>query len=113
MNTYGLPPVESAGTIAGMIEIAILISAGATIGAILLGLVALYQAAGMASLWLAVGLLFVLHLALQRRGGGYYDPGGAFGGGPMLPPPGKQRLPAPGPPQIGRSRRPALPGPKK
>jgi hypothetical protein len=113
MNTPPLPRVETAGRIAGMIDLILLVSAGFMIGAILLGLVALYQAAGMASLWLAVGLLFVLHLALQRRGVGYYDPGGAFGGGPMLPPPGKQRLPAPGPPQIGRSRRLALPGPKK
>jgi hypothetical protein len=72
-----LPPIESAGNIAGMIEILILISAGATIAGALLGLVALYEALGMAALWLAVGLLFVLHLALQRRGVGYYDPGGA------------------------------------
>jgi hypothetical protein len=89
------------------------VSSATFIGGILLALLALYQQLGLATLWLAVGLLFVLHLALQRRGAGYYDPGGAFGGGPMLPPPGKQALTAPGPPQIGRSRRPALPGPKK
>jgi hypothetical protein len=105
---------ESAGIIAGMIDIIILVSAGLTIAGALLGLVALYQALGMAVLWLAVGLLFVIHLALQRRGASYYDPGRAFGGGgPALPPPGKHRLPGPGQPQIGRSRRPALPGPKK
>jgi hypothetical protein len=106
-----LPPVEFTGNIAGMIEIGILIAAGATIMGALLGLVALYQAAGMAALWLAVGLLFVLHLALQRRGAGYYDPGGSFSGsGPVLPAPGKQALPVPGPRQIGKSQRPA---PKK
>jgi hypothetical protein len=68
----------------------------------------------MTALWLAVGLLYVIYAALQRRGAGYYDPGGVFGNGrPALPPPGKQALPAPGLPQIGRSRRPVLPGPKK
>jgi hypothetical protein len=108
-----LPPVASAGIIAGMIEILILISAGASIAAALMGLLAIYQSFGMAALWGAVGLLFVLHLALQRSGAGYYDPGGAFGGsGPVLPASGK-RLPAPGPRQIGKSQRPALPGPKK
>jgi hypothetical protein len=91
-----------------MLDLILLISAGFTIGIALLGLVALYQAAGMAALWLAVGLLFVLHLALQRRGAAYFDPGGAFGG-PVLPAPGKRTLRGPGPPQIGRSRRRALP----
>jgi hypothetical protein len=114
MNTAVLPPVESAGNIAGMIDLILLISAGFTIATVLLALLALYQALGMTALWLAVGGLFVLHLALQRRGAGYYDPGGAFGGGgPALPAPGKRTLRGPGPPQIGRSRRPALPGPKK
>jgi hypothetical protein len=84
------------------------VSSATFIGGILLALQVLYQALGMAALWLAVGLIYVLYLALERRAAGYYDPGGAFGG-PMLPPPGKQRLSAPGPPQIGRSRRPALP----
>jgi hypothetical protein len=95
-----------------MLDLILLISAGFTIGAALLGLVALYQALGMASLWLAVGLLFVLHLALQRRGAGYFDPGGAFGG-PALRAPGKQALGAPGPRQVAKSQRPTLPGAKK
>jgi hypothetical protein len=96
-----------------MADLILLVSAGFTIGGALLGLLALYNALGMASLWLAVGGLFVLYTALQRRGASYFDPGGGFSGsGPVLPAPGK-RLPAPGPPQIGRSRRSALPGPKK
>jgi hypothetical protein len=100
--------------LAGMIQIAILISAGFTIGAALVGLMAIYQSFGMAALWGAVALLFVLHLALQRRGAGYYDPGGAFGGsGPVLPAPGKQALPGPAPRQITRPQRPALPGAKR
>jgi hypothetical protein len=76
------------------------------IAAVLLGLTWLYVEYGMALLWLAVGLLFVLHLALQRRGAGHYDPGGSFSGsGPVLPAPRSR--------QIGKSQRPALPGPKK
>jgi hypothetical protein len=108
MNMAGFTPAESAGNIAGMINLIILISAGAAIGTVLLGLLALYNIAGMACLWLAVGGLFVLHLALQRRGAGYYDPGGGFSGR-ALPAPGKRTLRGPGPPQIGRSRRRALP----
>jgi hypothetical protein len=97
-----------------MVDLILLIAAGATIAAVLLGFLVLYQALGMAALWLAVGGLFVLYAALQRRGAGYYDPGGVFGGGrPALPAPGKQALPPPTAPQIGRWRRPALPGPKK
>jgi hypothetical protein len=100
-----------------MLDLIILASAGFTIGAALLGLLALYNALGMASLWLAVGALYLVYLGLmQSRGEAYFDPGGAFGGGgPMLPPRGKQALPAPGPRQIGRSNqaltkhRPALP----
>jgi hypothetical protein len=107
-----LPPALDAGTIAGMIDILLLVSAGFVIGGTLFGLLALYQALGMTALWLAVGGLFVLYLALQRRGGGYYDPGGVFGGGgPALPAPGKRVLPAPRPRQITMSRRPTLPGP--
>jgi hypothetical protein len=113
MNIAGLPPVESAGMLAGMIEILILASAGFAIGAVLLALIALYNAAGMAALWLAVGGIFVVYAALQRRGVGYYDPGGGFSGsGPLLPAPGR-KLPAPGPRQVAKSQRPALPGPKK
>jgi hypothetical protein len=95
-----------------MIEILILISAGATIMGALLGLVALYQACGMATLWLAVGAIYLLYAGLQRRGASFYDPGGVFGGGPVLPAPSTQRLPAPGARQIGKSQRSALPGPK-
>jgi hypothetical protein len=112
MNTAALPPVETAGTIAGMIDLIILISAGFTIGAALLGLLALYTQFGLVALWLAVGLLYVIYAGLQRRGAAYFDPGGVFGGS-MLPAPGKQALPVPGPRQIGKSQRPALPGPKK
>jgi hypothetical protein len=53
-----------------MIEIALLVSAGFTIGAALLGLVALYQQLGLTSLWLTVGLLYVIYAVLQRRGRG-------------------------------------------
>jgi hypothetical protein len=100
--------------LAGMIDLILLIAASATIGAALVGLLALYQALGLAALWLAVGGIFVVYLALQRRGASYFDPGGAFGGGgPALPAPSTQRLPAPGARQIGKPQRPALPGPKK
>jgi hypothetical protein len=106
-----LPTALGAGIIAGMLDLILLVAAWATIATVLLGLVALYQAFGMAALWGAVGLLFVVHLALQRRGTGYFDPGGSFSGsGPLLPVPGKQALPVPGPRQIGKSQRPA---PKK
>jgi hypothetical protein len=109
-----LHPVESAGNIAGMINLIILASAGFAIGGALLALLAIYQAAGMVPLWLAVGGLYVIYAALQRRGATYFDPGGVFGGGgPALPPPRKQPLRPPAAPQIGRSRRPGLPGPKK
>jgi hypothetical protein len=95
-----------------MLETLILISAGAAIGGVLLGLLALYNALGMAALWVAVGLLYPICLALERRGAGYFDPGGVFGGGgPALPAPGKRVLPAPRPRQITMSRRPTLPGP--
>jgi hypothetical protein len=58
-------------------------------------------------------VLFLLYLGLQRRGVTYFDPGGAFSGsGALLHPPGKQALPPPGPPQIGRTQQRALP-PKK
>jgi hypothetical protein len=108
-----LPPVESAGNIAGMINLIILISAGFAIGAALLGLAALYTQFGLATLWAAVGLIYLVYLALQRRGAAYLDPGGGFSGSrPVLPAPGR-KLPAPGPGQVVRSQRPALPGPKK
>jgi hypothetical protein len=96
-----------------MLEIGILIAAGATIGAALLGLVAVYNAFGMAALWGAVGLLYVGYLGLERwRGSAYFDPGDVFGGGgPALPPPGKRALRAPGRRQIARPTRPTLPSP--
>jgi hypothetical protein len=81
------------------------VSSATFIGGILLALQVLYQAAGMAALWLAVGLLFVLHLALLRRGASYYDPGGAFGG-PTLPAPSTQGRS--GQPKIGLTRQRAL-----
>jgi hypothetical protein len=113
MHTAGLPASRSAGIIAGMLDLILLVAAWATIATILLALVAVYNAFGMAALYAGVFLLYLLHLALQCRSSGYFDPGGAFGGGPKLPPPGTRALRGPGPPQIGRSRRPALPGPKK
>jgi hypothetical protein len=67
MNTAALPPADAAGNIAGMIDLIILIAAGATIGGALFGLLALYNALGMAALWLAVGALYVVYFALQRR----------------------------------------------
>jgi hypothetical protein len=110
MNTAGLPTPRSAGTIAGTIDLILLVSAGFTIGAALL--VAVYNAFGMAALWVAVGLLYPICLALERRGAGYFDPSGVFGGGgPALPAPGKRVLPAPRPRQITMSRRPTLPEP--
>jgi hypothetical protein len=105
MHTASCQVPRSAGTIAGMIDLILLVAAGFTIGAALLGLAALYTQFGLAALWLAVGAIYLVYLALQRSGAGYFDPGGAFGGGPALPPPAA--------PQIGRSQRPALPGPKK
>jgi hypothetical protein len=104
---FGLSPVERLYARVGKVQLAI--------GAVLLGLVAVYNAFGMAALWLAVGLMYVIYLGLERRrGAAYFDPGGAFGNGrPALAPPGKQAPPPLAAPQIGRSRRPALPGPKK
>jgi hypothetical protein len=97
-----------------MLDLILLAAAWATIAAILLGLVAIYNAFGMGALYGGVFLLYLLYLGMRSRGESYLDAGDVFGGGgPRLPPPGKQRLQAPGPPQIGRSRRPALPGPKK
>lgn len=85
-----------------MIDLILVISAGATIGAALLALAAVYNAFGMAALWAAVGLLYLVYLGLERRrGAAYFNPGGVFGGGgPKLPPPGKQALPPPAAPQI-------------
>jgi hypothetical protein len=95
-----------------MIDLITLIAAGATIGASLLGLSALYTQFGLTALWLAVGAIYVIYVALQRRGAAYFDPGGVSGGGgPALPAPGKRVLPAPRPRQITMSRRPTLPGP--
>jgi hypothetical protein len=86
------------------------VSSATFIGGVLLALVAIYNALGMAALWLAVGLLYVLYFALERRGAGYFDPGGGFGGGgPALPVSSTQRLPAPGQPKIGRTQHRALP----
>jgi hypothetical protein len=93
-----------------MLDLILLVCAGFTIGGALFALLALYNTLGMTALWLAVGGLFVIHLALQRRGAGYFDPGGDFSGsGPVLPAPRTRAVRGPGPPQIGRSRRPALP----
>jgi hypothetical protein len=110
VNTRVLQFAKPAGIIAGMLDLILLIAAGATIGTDLLGLVAIYNALGMAALWLAVGLLYVLYFALERRGAGYFDPGGAFGGGgPALPPSNTQRLQRPGQPKIGHTQGQALP----
>jgi hypothetical protein len=62
-------------------------------------------------LWIAVGLLYLLYLAMQRRLSSYLGECSIWlSGDRALPPPGKQRLPAPGPSPITRSQRPALPG---
>jgi hypothetical protein len=88
-----------------MLDLGPLVAAFTTIAATLLGLVAVYQKFGLAALWIAVGLLYLLYLGMQRRSSGYLDACDAFGNGPpRLPPPGKQRLPRPDARQIiGRS----------
>jgi hypothetical protein len=76
----------------------------APIAAILLGLVAVYNEYGLPAMYGAVALLYLLYLGMQRGSSGYLDDGSMWlGGDKALPPPGKQRLPRPGPPQIGRA----------
>jgi hypothetical protein len=83
----------------------------APIAATLLGLVAVYQQFGVAALWIAVGLLYLLYLAMQRRSSSYLGECSIWlSGDKALPPPGKQRLPARAPTPITRSQRSALPG---
>jgi threonine/homoserine/homoserine lactone efflux protein len=58
-----------------MLELGLLAAAFTTIATILLGLVAVYQQFGLAVLWIAVGLLYLLYLGMQRRSSGYLDDG--------------------------------------
>jgi hypothetical protein len=90
-------------------------------GAVLLGVVAVYNMFGMAAMYAVVFLIVLLAIWTERRRPIYFGDGSEFGldlGGdtPTLPPPGKQALPAPGAPQISMSKpalttrqRPALP----
>jgi hypothetical protein len=83
-------------------------------GIILGGVVAVAEVFGLAAMFIAVAGLFLFHAWLLNRTGGYSGNAEemlALMG--ELPPPGKRALPPPGTPQIGRSQRPALPGPKK
>jgi hypothetical protein len=68
-----------------------------------------YVTYGIAVFGVAVAVLCIIGLCSERRSPVYFD----HGGDKLMLPPGKQALPPPGAPQIGRSRRPALPGPKK
>jgi len=71
---------------------------------------------GLPGLIAGIVALYILYLWSERRKPIYFDDGDLLmlGGDsrPALPPPGAQALPAPGPKQITRSQRPALPGPK-
>jgi hypothetical protein len=88
------------------------------IGGILLGLVAVYEQFGMAAMWLAVLLLYLLYLWTEHRKPIYFGGGDDMlwldGRKPTLPPPGKPQLPPSGAPQIGRASSavaPSRPGP--
>ena len=87
----------------------------AFVGGIIFGVLAVGEAFGLRAMYAAIFLLFLLCIRLERRTPVYFDDGDPFmlGGDKALPPPGTQALPAPGPRQITRSHRPALPGPKK
>jgi hypothetical protein len=87
--------------------------------AVLLGLVAIYDAFGLPAMCGMIFLLFILYLRLQRRAPLYFEGEMLQLGGdlpPSLPPPGAQALPPPGrQAQIGGANqaltkhRPALP----
>jgi hypothetical protein len=89
----------------------------ATVAAVLLGLTWLYVEYGMLLFCMGTGAVIFCAILNERRRPLYMGSGGwpePFGDNqPSLPPPGKNALPPPAAPQIGRSRRPALPGPKK
>jgi hypothetical protein len=80
------------------------------IAAVLLGLAWLYVEYGTALFWLGVVSVCLAGLLSGRRAPVYFDDGG---GPSVLGGDNQPRLPPPGTPQIGRSQRPALPGPKK
>jgi hypothetical protein len=87
------------------------------IGAIFLGLVAVYETFGLPAMWMAVFLLYLLYLWTEHRKPIYFGDGDDMlwlgDRKPALPPPGKQSLPPPGARQVTGPRRPALPGPRK
>jgi hypothetical protein len=100
-----------------IIDFLLYTAAMAMVAAVLLGLTWLYVEYGMFVFWAGVGIIIICAILNERRRPIYTASGGwpeLFGDSqPSLPPPGKRALPAPAAPQIGRSRRPALPGPKK
>jgi hypothetical protein len=99
-----------------IIDLVLYIVFMAMVMAVLLGVVWLYVEYGMFLFLVGVGIIIICGILNERRGTVYTGSEGwpgVFGDGqPSLPPPGKNALPGPGPAQIGRSQRPALPGPK-
>jgi hypothetical protein len=85
------------------------------------GIAAVEEVFGLAAMWIVVAGVYLFHIwLLNRTGGGYVGYAEEMlvlmgDSGPSLPPPGKQALPPPSTPQIGRSNqaltkhRPALP----
>jgi len=72
---------------------------------------------GLPGLIAGIVALYILYLWSERRKPVYFCDGDdammELFGGRALPPPSKRALAPPGPKQITRSQRPALPGPKK
>jgi hypothetical protein len=100
----------------GIIDFVLFVAAMTMIAAVLLGLVAIYVEYGLAVFGVAVAIFCVISFLAERRSPVYYE----RGSDKLMLPPGKQALPQPGPPQIGRAppaitstQRRALPGPKK
>jgi hypothetical protein len=86
------------------------------IAVVLLGLSSLYVEYGMALFWLGVVSVCGIGLLSGRRAPVYLaeDDSRLWDDKPSLPPPGKQALPLPGTPQIGRASSaltPSRPGP--
>jgi hypothetical protein len=86
------------------------------IAVVLLGLSWLYVEYGMALFWLGVVSVCGIGLLSGRRAPVYLaeDDSRLWDDKPSLPPPGKQALPLPGTPQIGRASSaltPSRPGP--
>jgi hypothetical protein len=93
----------------GIIDFVLFVAAMTMIAAVLLGLVAVYVTYGIAVFGVAVAILCIIGFLSERRSPVY----SGHGDDAPLPPPGNQALPPPAAPQIGRSRRLALPEPKK